>query len=95
MRSVGQTKKFNRDIRKLLHSRYRNIINTELHRIVEKLANDEPLDYSYHDHALMGNWESYRECHLAFDLVMIYKLEDDDNILELSRIGSHSEVLGL
>jgi len=94
MRSVGQTKKFNRDIRKLLHSEYRDIINFELHRIIEKLANDEPLDNSYRDHSLIGNWKGNRECHLAFDLVLIYKIEDDD-ILELARIGSHSEVLRL
>ena len=42
---------------------------------------------------LSVNLKGYRECHLAFDLVHVYKLEDD--AVELARIGSHSEVLGL
>ena len=95
MRFVGQTNNFNRDIKKLVRGKYRNIINAKLGGVVNKLANDVILDYSYHDHALTGNWEGYRECHLAFDLVLIYKLEDEDNTLELARIGSHTEVLGL
>ena len=91
MRYVGQTKNFNRDIKKLVRG---NIITAELGIIVNKLANNEPLDFSYHDHALTGNWKGYRECHLAFDLVLIYELDDENNILELARIGSHSEILG-
>ncbi len=34
------------------------------------------------------------ECHLAFDLVLVYKMTGDD-ILFLPNIGSHSEALGL
>jgi len=95
MRKIKITSSFKRDQKRIDKSNVRHTIKQRFAEALNSLANDEPLDYSYHDHALMGNWESYRECHLAFDLVMIYKLEDDDNILELSRIGSHSEVLGL
>ena len=95
MRYVIQSKDFRRDIKRLSSSRYRSIINNNLGSVVDTLANDEPLDYFlHHDHALSGNLKGFRECHLAFDLVLIYKLEDN-NTLELSRLGSHSEVLGL
>ena len=76
MRYVIQHKDFKRDIKRLARGKYRNIINTELSIIVHKLSNDEILDYSYHDHALTGNLKGFRECHLAFDLVMIYALDD-------------------
>ena len=71
------------------------MIKERFAQALNSLANNEPLDYSYRDHALIGNWKGYRECHLAFDLVLIYQINDDNNTLELARIGSHSEVLGL
>ncbi|MBQ6775020.1 MAG: type II toxin-antitoxin system YafQ family toxin [Synergistaceae bacterium] len=93
MKSVIQSRDFKRDLKHLASGKYRNIINGKLRVVVGALANDEQLDYLCHDHALIGNLKGYRECHLAFDLVLVYKLEDD--AVELARIGSHSEVLGL
>jgi len=42
---------------------------------------------------MTGNWEGYRNCHIRFDLVLLYRKIGND-ILELARLGSHSE-LGL
>ena len=93
MKSVVQSKDFKRDIKRLASSKYRNIINDKLRIVVGSLANDEPRDYSYRDHALIGKLKGFRECHLAFDLVLLYQLEEDK--LKLLRLGSHTEVLGL
>ena len=57
------------------------------------LAVDGVLADRYRDHALVGSWAGYRDCHLRPDLVLIYR-KPDDNTLELVRLGSHSE-LGL
>lgn len=59
--------------------------------IIEKLAKDEPLPERYRDHALIGDLKDYRDCHIKPDLVLIYQ-KSDDNILQLVRIGSHSEL---
>ena len=32
---------------------------------IDSLASDEPLPDKFHDHALTGNWDGFRECHLA------------------------------
>ena len=93
MKFVDQSKEFKRDLKKLASSKYRGIVNNELRNVVGALANDEALDYSYHDHPLTGNLKGFRECHLAFDLVLVYQV--DENKIRLSRIGSHSVVLGL
>lgn len=45
------------------------------------------------DHALSGEWEDFRDCHIWPDLVLIYR-KPDDATLQLVRLGSHSE-LGL
>ena len=44
------------------------------------------------DHALSGNWNGYRECHILPDWLLIYKLEDNILILTLVRTGTHSNL---
>ena len=39
------------------------------------------------DHALIGGFKGFRECHIYADLVVIYKR--DDKTLTLYRIGRH------
>lgn len=46
------------------------------------------------DHALTGNWVSYRECHVSPDWLLICKVEEDCLVLTLTRTGSHSDLFG-
>ena len=61
-----------------------------LKRAMAWIAKEEPLPPGMHDHKLVGNFEGRRECHLAGDWLLIYKIEDDAVIFE--RTGSHSEL---
>ena len=45
------------------------------------------------DDPLTGDWADHPDCHIKPDLILIYRKPDED-ILELVRLGSHSE-LGL
>jgi mRNA interferase YafQ len=45
------------------------------------------------DHSLSGEWRDHRDCHLKPDLILIYRIPDDET-LQLVRLGSHSD-LGL
>jgi mRNA interferase YafQ len=58
---------------------------------VDLLANDKPLAAKHHDHPLGGNWKAHWECHMKPDLLLVYKLPDQDT-LRLVRMGSHSEL---
>lgn len=62
--------------------------------IVEKLANDLPLDEKYHDHALEGNWANHREWHIRSDWLLIYQKKGEVLVLELSRTGTHADLFG-
>jgi mRNA interferase YafQ len=64
-------------------------IETLLAEITALLADDRLLPEKYRDHALSGNWKGHRECHLKPDLLLVYKLPDDQT-LRLTRMGSHS-----
>ena len=60
--------------------------------IIKKIAKGEKLDTKYRDHALKGNYEGCRECHVAPDWLLIYELVDNGLILYLTRTGTHSDL---
>ncbi len=62
--------------------------------VVEKLANGQPLEEKYCDHALEGNWKDHRELHIRPDWLLIYQIKNDILILELSRTGTHADLFG-
>ena len=67
----------------------------KLDAIIDKLALKESLGPKYRDHALYDNkmFKGCRDCHIEPDWLLIYKYLDDELILLLVNIGSHSEVL--
>jgi mRNA interferase YafQ len=93
MRTIDPTTRFKRDYKRELKGQYRATLEADLVAAFELLANDEPLDARYRDHALSGNWAKHRDCHIRPDLVLIYRKTEDERLI-LVRLGSHSE-LGL
>lgn len=83
MLQIKTSKDFDRDIRKVK-------LTTNLVEVLACLSRNEILPAKYKDHALIGNWSGWRDCHVANDLVLIYKI--DDEILHLARLNTHSEV---
>ncbi len=63
----------------------------KLDDIIRKLARGEPLDIRLRDHALVGNWASFRECHIEPDWLLIYRIETDVLVLTLARTGTHGD----
>lgn len=57
------------------------------------LRTDQPLEASFRNHDLSGEWAGYRECHIKPDLLLIYRKSNSDS-LRLARLGSHSELFG-
>ena len=93
MRTVKHTSRFRRDYKREKSGRHGKRLDAELLEAVTMLAKDEPLPRQYFDHALSGEWNDHRDCHIKPDLILIYRKPDDAS-LELVRLGSHSE-LGL
>ena len=68
-------------------------VNLELlDAVVNKLANNEELDEKYDDHALTGNYIGYRECHIKPDWLLIYRINNNELYLFLSRTGTHGDL---
>jgi len=64
----------------------------EIRLVIIALSIGEKLEDKYKDHDLKGNWSGYRECHILPDWLLVYKYNNDDLILLLTRTGSHSDL---
>ncbi|MDH2436624.1 type II toxin-antitoxin system YafQ family toxin [Pokkaliibacter sp. MBI-7] len=93
MRRIEHTGQFKRDYKREAKGSHRATLDTELMPIVQILACDQALEPRHRDHALTGNWNDHRDCHIKPDLVLIYRKLNNE-VLQLVRLGSHSE-LGL
>lgn len=63
-----------------------------LEETVDKIASNVKLEDKYRDHALTGNYVGFRECHIQSDWLLVYRIENTELILFLSRTGSHSDL---
>ena len=50
------------------------------------------LDRKYRDHLLKGNFAGTRECHVGPDLLLLYRLDPKEDVVEFLRLGSHAEL---
>ncbi len=91
MRTIKRTAKFKRDYKRESKGPHRSTLNAELKTIVQALATDQPLEPRHYDHALTGDWKDHRDCHIKPDLLLIYS-KPNNSILQLVRLGSHSEL---
>ena len=87
--TVKHTSQFKKDYKLAMK---RGLDISLLEDIIAKLALGESLPEKNRDHALSGNWNGYRECHILPDWLLIYKLEDNVLILTLARTGTHSNL---
>lgn len=70
----------------------RNLDINLLHELISLLASGNPLPERYKDHALTGNYQGARECHIKPDWLLIYNIYEDILVLELMRTGTHSDL---
>ena len=92
MRTLERTTAFKKDLKREKRGRYAAKLEQILEGIVELLIEDKTLTPAHRDHSLSGNWNDSRECHLAPDLLLIYRKPAGE--LQLVRLGSHSELFG-
>ena len=86
---VKRTAQFKKDYKAMAK---RGMKLSDLHDIIEQLANGMKLPSKHHDHALTGNYSGFRECHIASDWLLIYLITEDALVLTLTRTGSHSDL---
>jgi len=63
-----------------------------LEDVVSKLQRQESLPEKNRDHALSGDYAGFRECHIQPDWLLVYRIDEGELLLFLSRTGTHSDL---
>ena len=87
---VFKAKRFRKSLKKMLR-RGKDI--NKINDVILKLANGETLDPMYRDHALSGDLEGLRDCHIENDWVLLYfYATTGELVLTLSDTGTHADL---
>jgi mRNA interferase YafQ len=63
-----------------------------LEKVVDKIGNNIKLENKYKDYSLSGQYVGFKECYILPDWLLVYRIDNDNLILFLSRTGSHSDL---
>ena len=87
---VFKAKRFRKSLKKMIQ-RGKDI--NKINDVILKLANGETLAPKYKDHALSGDLQGLRDCHIENDWVLFYfYTTTGELILTLSDTGTHSDL---
>ena len=89
MLELVTTSAFRKDL-KIAKKRGYNLSLIEL--VIDELLRENTLAPKYKDHALIGNYTGFRECHISPDWLLIYSIDKSKLILTTSRTGTHSDL---
>lgn len=85
------TKQFSRDL-KLVVRRGKSL--EKITSVIDLLCAQTPLPPSFNDHPLKGKLAGCRDCHVEPDLVLIYRIVQDQLQLVCIRLGTHADLFG-
>jgi mRNA interferase YafQ len=87
MKTLVESTAFRKDWKRA-HKRGYDV--SKLVAIIRKLQLGEALPASNRAHPLKGEWKGYWDCHVEPDLLLIYKVTDDE--VRLARTGTHADL---
>ena len=86
---LKKTSQFRKDLKRVVK---RSLNIDLLDEVIQTLCERKPLEPKYRDHALMGDYAGFRECHIQPDWLLIYLIDGKNLILTASRTGTHSDL---
>ncbi len=89
--NLATTRKYDKDVEL---AKKRGLSIDDLLEIVKLLQEGKKLPPKNKDHALHGDFEGTRECHVHPDWLLIYAKDDEIRLLSLIRTGTHSDLYG-
>lgn len=87
--TVIRSPQFRRELKK---AEKRGLNPLEVEAVIDLLRRDSPLPAKHHDHPLKGKFKGFRECHINPDWLLIYRKDNDELILHLTRTGTYSDL---
>ncbi|HFI0078142.1 TPA: type II toxin-antitoxin system YafQ family toxin [Streptococcus suis] len=89
MLTLVTTNQFKKDLKRI---KKRGLSLNKLETVLECLLEERTLDPKHRDHALVGNYIGFRECHIEPDWLLVYAIDKGQLILTASRTGTHSDL---
>ena len=86
---IEQSTRFKRELKTAIKRGY-DI--SKLEAVIDILAEGVMLPLKNRDHALVGDYNGFRECHITPDWLLIYRYEEETLVLYLFRTGAHSDL---
>jgi len=87
---VFKAKRFRKSLKKMIR-RGKDI--NKINDVILKLAMGESLPPQYRDHALSGDLEGLRDCHIENDWVLLYfYTTNGELVLTLTDTGTHADL---
>lgn len=90
MKKIQPTTQYKKDLK-----RYKNKPKklAALKEVILMLKDGIPIPPEYYPHPLQGNYKGCIECHIQGDFLLIW-IDEKNDIIELVRLGTHSELYG-
>ena len=83
------TNAFEKDLKQAVR-RGKNL--EKIKSVIRLLCAQQPLPAALRDHPLKGKYVGFRDCHVETDLVLIYRIVQDQLQLICARLGTHSDL---
>ena len=90
MKTLQPTTQYRKDLKRYRHHPKKL---ADLKSFLTLLQNEQPFPAEYLPHPLHGNYKGCIECHIQGDFLLIW-FDPKSDIIELVRLGSHSELFG-
>lgn len=89
MRRIIRASAFEKDLERMIKRGYEPF---RAHALILHLQKHSQAPAATHPHKLKGEWVGKWECHVAFDWLLIYSV--DNAALTLWRTGTHEDLFG-
>lgn len=88
MKELRYTGQFKKDLKRFLNNPKKL---KALNDVLDMLKKEVPLPAKYRQHDLHGKYEGCLECHVEGDFLLVW-FDEENNVIALFRLGSHSEI---
>ena len=90
MKTLRYTTQYKKDFKRYRHATAKL---EKLLVVLRMLERGETVPQQYRPHWLTGNYKDCMECHIEGDFLLVW-FDDEHDIIELLRLGSHAELFG-
>lgn len=90
MRELQPTTQYRKDLKRY---KYKPKKLEALRTVLNFLKDGQPIPREYSPHKLLGQYKGCLECHVDDDFLLVW-LDEVNNVIELVRLGTHSELFG-